>query len=213
MHVISHVRDLDLSEARNPSGLKLTLLALASYADQDGTCWPSHATLAKDTHQSVSTIGRHLKEAAGLGLLTVTARRRRDGGQSSNLYRFVGTPLSRGSSGPRSQTGCPERLSPLASDVRTPLPHLVLDELPEEVTEQNSRQDEPLAEWIGVHRRTLEARVARVVPDVDVQDEFLRWAIWHLDEGGPPAEPEDAFLGWCRRSWRRRSGSGRRVAA
>jgi Helix-turn-helix domain len=39
---------------------KLLLLALASYADKNGLCWPSQETLARDTEQSVDTVQRQL---------------------------------------------------------------------------------------------------------------------------------------------------------
>ena len=37
---------------------KLILLAVANYADADGLCWPSQATLARDTCLSTRTIVR-----------------------------------------------------------------------------------------------------------------------------------------------------------
>src|SRR5216684_7003966 len=39
---------------------KLILLALASYADKNGVCWPSQETLARDSEQSVDTVQRQL---------------------------------------------------------------------------------------------------------------------------------------------------------
>jgi hypothetical protein len=39
---------------------KVLLLALANYADENGVCWPSQETLARDTEQSVDTVQRQL---------------------------------------------------------------------------------------------------------------------------------------------------------
>ena len=49
---------------------KLLLLALANYADENGVCWPSQATLARDTEQSVDTVQRQLDVLEQLRLVT-----------------------------------------------------------------------------------------------------------------------------------------------
>ena len=53
---------------------KLTLLALANYADHRGICWPTQETLARDTEQSVDTVQRRLKSLVKLGLVRVETR-------------------------------------------------------------------------------------------------------------------------------------------
>ncbi|WP_181769462.1 helix-turn-helix domain-containing protein [Bradyrhizobium sp. UNPA324] len=53
---------------------KLTLLALANYADHEGVCWPTQETLARDTEQSVDTVQRRLKALVKLGLVRVETR-------------------------------------------------------------------------------------------------------------------------------------------
>src|SRR6266704_3262596 len=49
---------------------KVLLLALANYADENGVCWPSQTTLARDTEQSVDTVQRQLDVLEQLKLLT-----------------------------------------------------------------------------------------------------------------------------------------------
>lgn len=48
---------------------KLVLLALGSFADKSGICWPSQETLARLTEQSVDTIQRQLVALERLGLV------------------------------------------------------------------------------------------------------------------------------------------------
>jgi DNA-binding transcriptional MocR family regulator len=58
---------------------KLTLLALANYADSNGICWPTQETLARDTEQSIDTVQRRLKLLVALGLVCVETRAGRRG--------------------------------------------------------------------------------------------------------------------------------------
>ncbi|WP_050991049.1 MULTISPECIES: helix-turn-helix domain-containing protein [Bradyrhizobium] len=53
---------------------KLTLLALANYADDKGICWPTQETLARDTEQSIDTVQRRIKSLVKLGLVRVETR-------------------------------------------------------------------------------------------------------------------------------------------
>lgn len=65
---------------------KLTLIALADRADEDGNCWPGKQDLAKRTSQSARTVQRHLGKLERLGLLRVERRKRKDGTQATNRY-------------------------------------------------------------------------------------------------------------------------------
>lgn len=62
--------------------LKLLIIALASYADEQWSCWPSQQTLAHDSEQSLSTVKRQLKLLERLGLLR---RERRFQGKANRL--------------------------------------------------------------------------------------------------------------------------------
>ena len=77
----SLVWKMDLS-----AGHKLTLLALADYADQEMSCFPSIATLAQKTSQSERTIQRHISDFEKRGLLEKERRNRDSGADSSNRY-------------------------------------------------------------------------------------------------------------------------------
>lgn len=64
-------------------------IGLALYADREGESFPSLASLAKRTHQSVSSVQRGLAELRESGVLEVFYRTRPVGGQVSNLYRLL----------------------------------------------------------------------------------------------------------------------------
>jgi len=66
---------------------KLVLISLADRAKDDGTCYPSHQTMAKDCETSVSTVQRKLKLLERLGLIS-KINRSVDGMLTSNLYRL-----------------------------------------------------------------------------------------------------------------------------
>lgn len=66
VEIMSEVWGLDL-----PGGLKLTLLAYADHADDDGLCWPGNQRVARKTGSSVRTIQRHKTELEDRGVLEV----------------------------------------------------------------------------------------------------------------------------------------------
>lgn len=73
-------------------GHKAVLLALAQYADEAQSCFPSQALLAEVTEQGVRTIQRQLAQLEDRGLIRSVARGRRGGGRISNRYTLmVGT--------------------------------------------------------------------------------------------------------------------------
>ncbi|WP_441267685.1 helix-turn-helix domain-containing protein [Bradyrhizobium sp. 215_C5_N1_1] len=65
---------------------KLTLLALANYADERGECWPTQETLARDTEQSIDTVQRRIKNLVELGLVRVERRPGRRGQWQGRRY-------------------------------------------------------------------------------------------------------------------------------
>lgn len=65
-------------EAGSPSA-KCTLLCIANYADDRGRCWPSQATIAKQSEQSVDTIQRRIKDLERAGLLSRVERPEQNG--------------------------------------------------------------------------------------------------------------------------------------
>ena len=67
---------------------KLVLMALADAADDEGTCWPSVATLASKVGVSTRTVRRVMQELISGKLLAAEQRYRSDGSCSSNRYRL-----------------------------------------------------------------------------------------------------------------------------
>lgn len=60
---------------------KFTLLIIGSYAGTDGACFPSLATLAEDTTQSVATVRRRIRELEEIGVVARFARWATPGGK------------------------------------------------------------------------------------------------------------------------------------
>ena len=67
---------------------KLILIILANYADPKGNCWPSMATLAKDTGYCRRTILRSIHEMAQIGLLSYQ-KTSKSGLKSSHRYKLA----------------------------------------------------------------------------------------------------------------------------
>ncbi|PWC74112.1 helix-turn-helix domain-containing protein [Azospirillum sp. TSH64] len=64
------------------------LAALATFADEEGVCWPSQSTLAAKLKRSRPTINRILQRLDDIGLVRIEHRRGRDGSRLSCLYRL-----------------------------------------------------------------------------------------------------------------------------
>lgn len=64
------------------------LAALATFADEQGVCWPSQSTLAAKLKRSRPTVNRILQRLDDIGLVTIEHRRGRDGSRLSCLYRL-----------------------------------------------------------------------------------------------------------------------------
>lgn len=65
------------------------LSALATYADEDGMCFPSQATLALRLKRSRPWVNRVVADLATAGLLIKITRKRLNGGTTSCEYRLV----------------------------------------------------------------------------------------------------------------------------
>lgn len=68
------------------SGIKATLVALANFADEEGSCFPGRDRLAAMTCQSPRTITRHLQALEERGLIRVERRHRENGSRTTNRY-------------------------------------------------------------------------------------------------------------------------------
>jgi pyocin large subunit-like protein len=65
---------------------KCLLMTLADYADEDGGCWPSQATLARVTEQSIDSVQRQLKQLEDDGLISRRGRGFRKGRRAVTVY-------------------------------------------------------------------------------------------------------------------------------
>lgn len=70
-----------------PSGRKFVLMALADYADEAWSCFPSVAQLAEYTCQGEKTVRDHLDALEQDGIITRNRQRREDG--TLGRYRFT----------------------------------------------------------------------------------------------------------------------------
>jgi hypothetical protein len=65
------------------------LAVMATYADQDGTCWPAQGTLATKLKRSRPWVNAVLAKLESLGILTKERRHHRNGGERSCRYRLA----------------------------------------------------------------------------------------------------------------------------
>lgn len=77
------------NEELEPSD-RMVLVALSSFADQQGYCWPSIASIARRARFSERTVQYSLKRLLDLGAISVEERVRKEGGQASNAYWLMG---------------------------------------------------------------------------------------------------------------------------
>ncbi len=86
------------------------MTALATYADEDGVCHPSQATLARWLKRSRPWVNRVIGELAGAGLIRKTARTRTgNAGTTSCEYRIVAHPAGLGISEQHARGAAPGR--------------------------------------------------------------------------------------------------------
>lgn len=74
--------------------LKLLLLTLANYANEDGECWHSQKRISFDTEIPERTLRRKMAALAEMGLIEVTARATPNGGRTSSLIRLLTPPAT-----------------------------------------------------------------------------------------------------------------------
>ena len=75
--------------ARLSAKARLVYLYLAKRSNKENTCFPSKATIARESGLSESGVTRALSELVLRGLVEKAARYRRDNGRSSNLYTLL----------------------------------------------------------------------------------------------------------------------------
>lgn len=111
---------------------RLTLLALAKWANDDLTCFPSLSTLVTDTKLNEKTIREALKRLHEAGLITIKR-------QAGHNTRYAITPTKIGSTKNGStEIGTPTKIgsTPLPKTAGVPLPKTVPEHITEQITEQ-----------------------------------------------------------------------------
>lgn len=79
--------------------------ALYRFADKDdGTCWPSIATIGAKCNKSSSSVKRAIKELKELGAIEVKERYLEDQGQTSNLYLLKMNPAFKSDTPPHTKS-------------------------------------------------------------------------------------------------------------
>ena len=78
--------DWAFTQEIDPPTCKFVLVTLAKYADEQGRCWPSQATLAKNVRCSVITVRRYLARLEKVGLIQRQGRGGMNGGRTSDMY-------------------------------------------------------------------------------------------------------------------------------
>jgi len=112
-------------------GRKAVLLVLAEYADEADSCYPSQATIAAATEQSVRTVRGQLADLAAAGLLRREARHKADGGRTSDRYYLL-----READPPADVAGAPRQPT-------TPAPGSPLPVPPGSLLPPNSHDEQP----------------------------------------------------------------------
>lgn len=71
-----------------PCGRKFVAIALANFADEKGSCFPSVRKLCQFTSQSERTVRTHLSDLDNEGYIEAKRTRREDGNYGVNRYQF-----------------------------------------------------------------------------------------------------------------------------
>ncbi|WP_371346059.1 helix-turn-helix domain-containing protein [Ancylobacter sp. IITR112] len=173
-------------------GAKLVLLALANYADEDGYCYPSQATLATVTEMSRDSIARHMKALEALGLLAREGRFDKTGRRTTDMVRLLvspqGTPQFAGVGTPAGEGGAP----PQKQGVRTP--HGAGDlNLKKEPSDEPSPQA-PQGAGAGISNSDGEGEqgTAPALPDTQAD------ALWEMFDPDPAASKAKFLRAWAR---------------
>lgn len=78
-----------IDQKTGSSAGKVVLICLANYADEDGKCWPSQATIAAETELSERSVREWLQKLEEAGFVSREPRRRDDGYRASDLIRLA----------------------------------------------------------------------------------------------------------------------------
>jgi hypothetical protein len=71
------------------SSLKLLLIILANYVNEEGEAWHSQKRISFDTEIPERTLRRKMTQLVDMGLIEVTERRRENGSRTTSLVRLI----------------------------------------------------------------------------------------------------------------------------
>lgn len=186
------------------------LAAMATYADDEGLCDPSQATLARRLKRSRPWVNRVVARLAEEGFLEKTVRSRRNGGTTSCLYRLRLAPSSPGvapatvgvavsdSPSHRRDTSQPE-----AKHIQDSRPatrraggaHEAEEAgAPPETDAEPEARREPDRDWLPCEEAVAEAQ--RLCPDADLDEHTARFVSRCRAKGYRYARLDDAWLDW-----------------
>lgn len=77
-----------MEQTTNDPALKLLLLTIADFADDEGYSWPGKRLLAKLCEVHERSVVRYVRRLQDMGLLAVEQRRLENGALASNAFRF-----------------------------------------------------------------------------------------------------------------------------
>lgn len=183
---------------------KLVLLKLADHANFENECWPSQATIARDTGLCRQTVNAVVKDLVEAGLIS-SEHRRDEKGQHSNRY-FLRCSLTRQSP---SELGSLTRQAGVASGEMAPSP---------QATQNLSVEPSKGTSSAGAHAREkvtskpmdrshgemhlVQAAIATDpdnLPDIDKlppDEQTFAWPIFHaLDGSSAPMHVPDEWIG------------------
>jgi DNA-binding Lrp family transcriptional regulator len=186
------------------------LAAMATYADDEGLCDPSQATLARRLKRSRPWVNRVVARLADEGFLEKTVRARRNGGTTSCLYRLRLAPPSSGvapvtervaesdSPSHRRDTSQPEAKQiqdsrPAARRAGRAHEGGEAGAPPGTKAELEARR-EPDRDWLPCEEAVAEA--LRLCPDADLDEHTARFVSRCRAKGYRYARLDDAWLDW-----------------
>lgn len=90
--LVTRVREVKhAGETLSPSA-RLLLRSIVDYCGNESCCWPSSRRLAAECGLSIRQVRRLLRELEASGWIATGARHRDDGGQTSNVIRWMRDP-------------------------------------------------------------------------------------------------------------------------
>ena len=156
--------------------IKLVLLTLANFADDECYCFPSQKTLAEITECGERSIRRYLDKLESMGIIRRVRRHREDGSRTSDgVYLCMGNlpaKLTTGQIGHRPNDAEPSGQALAA--------HESSDEYPERSNNRKAPTFNPSTGKIENIPDEVIAKWAEAYPAIDVKQEIARAEAWLL---------------------------------